>query len=383
MDDKEALLAQIREGLEQGTLKVEDIRAATVAGSHEGEVTRATQAGVPQQDQVFGSGAAAPVESVVSNEVQSGAPPEVIASQPESKKEDVGHASPIANVFYDIAGILLFAVLLSIVFQTLGKENFVLHLALTLGAGLVLWALTYVFRSRSGETGDVPEGIASALLATGSLSVLAGFFVALSHIGAQLDGSFNILILAALLMLAMSMLHFAADAVLKQAMLLSLAVMYGVGAVAILASYWLTEASASGTVWSIVIIAIAVWLAVKTRILARTLYRERLQPNVFDTLSLWTVLVTLYFSSYGTWGVAWLVVLAFAVLGVFYLSVVRQKKEFLGTAALFLVVTLVTISFRYFSDFGVTISLLMSVIAILGSAYVTSLLHKRYFKEIK
>ena len=69
------------------------------------------------------------------------------------------------------------------------------------------------------------------------------------------------------------------------------------------------------------------------------------------------------------------------VLVIFYLSVISQNRHLLGNASFFLVLTVITISFKYFSGFGVTTSLIMATIGLLGSAAVASSINKKYFKR--
>jgi hypothetical protein len=53
----------------------------------------------------------------------------------------------------------------------------------------------------------------------------------------------------------------------------------------------------------------------------------------------------------------------------------------LGNASFFLVLTVITICFRYFNDYGVTTSLILATIGLLGSAAVAAMINKTYFKQ--
>jgi hypothetical protein len=53
----------------------------------------------------------------------------------------------------------------------------------------------------------------------------------------------------------------------------------------------------------------------------------------------------------------------------------------LGNASFFLVLTVITIAFKYFSGFGVTTSLILATIGLLGSALAASNINKKYFKK--
>lgn len=304
-------------------------------------------------------------------------------SSTNSIEKNVSHAQhkpPIGNVFYNIAGILLFAVLLSVVFQTSGDEFYFLHIILTTITGIFLWAIAATLQRRATSEDDTLNGLKDALLLTGLLSVLAGVFIMTAHemVNANDDGNFFI-ILAAFLALAV-VLHAAADVIIKSYLLLCAAILFSVVTLGLVAAQLLSEANATSDAWAVTIIIVSGWLALQTRLLSKRVYHSRLQPTVFDGLALWTALLAAYFANFGDFGVLWLIALALSVFGIFYMSVVQQKRYFLGTGAFFLVLTLVTISFKYFSDFGVTVSLFFSLIAVLGSAYLTSVLNKKYFK---
>jgi hypothetical protein len=315
-------------------------------------------------------------------------PADLQALLPETGKEKVVQhphegavrRPPVGAVFYNIAGILLFAVLLSIIFQTSGDEFYLLHLLLTTGAGLFMWGIVAFLQRRRAAATDATEGLKSSLLVTGVLSVWAGAFIMTAH---EMQNTNNastfFLLFAGFLALAM-VFHIIFDVIIKSAILMGMAVFLSVAVVGLVAAQLLSDGNAGFDAWTLTVIAVSGWLAVETRLLTRSVYRERLQPSTFDGVALWVALLAAYVANFGEFGVVWLVALALAVFGLFYLSVVKQKRYFLGTAAFFLVLTLVTISFKYFSDFGVTVSLFFSLVAVLGSAYLTSVLNKRYFQ---
>ena len=292
---------------------------------------------------------------------------------PESKQK-----MSISSIFYHIAGVLLFGVLSSIIIQTPGTGNFLLHLTLTAVVGVLLWGIASVL-ARHQSVDSTTSGIESALLVTGSLSVLAGVFVAAFHF-APTNGFGNTLVLLAVFFLLASVMHFVADILLRRFFLVGVGVLTSVAAIALIAFRLLIEMRASFDIWAVVVIGLAGWLAIVTRLFARSLYVGRLHANSFDGLALWVALIVAYAASYGEYGAIWLIGLLIAVFGLFYASVVQRKRYFLGTAAAFMVLTLVTISFKYFSGFGITVNLSLSVITILGSAYVVSQVNQRYFK---
>ena len=91
----------------------------------------------------------------------------------------------------------------------------------------------------------------------------------------------------------------------------------------------------------------------------------------------------MYVASYGDHGLLWLGVLVMGVFTLFYLSIVTQDKRLLGNASFFLVITVITVSFKYFSGYGATTSLVLATLGLLGSAAVASGINKKYFEKKK
>ena len=89
----------------------------------------------------------------------------------------------------------------------------------------------------------------------------------------------------------------------------------------------------------------------------------------------------MYVASYTDYDIAWVVILIASVLGIFYLSIVTQNKQLLKSGSFFMILTIITISFRYFSGLGVTVSLIVATLGLLGTAVVISSINKKYFKQ--
>ena len=91
-------------------------------------------------------------------------------------------------------------------------------------------------------------------------------------------------------------------------------------------------------------------------------------------------LAGMYAASFGDFGLLWYLALVASVIGIFYLSIINQNKKLLGTASFFMVLTVITLSFRYFSGYGATTSLILATIGLLGTAAIASSINKKYFK---
>jgi hypothetical protein len=108
--------------------------------------------------------------------------------------------------------------------------------------------------------------------------------------------------------------------------------------------------------------------------------RKRIRKS-FDTIAAFLALASIYASSFGEFGFIWLAVLVASVLGIFYVSIIFQNRHLLGNASFFMVLTVITITFKYFSGFGITTSLILATIGLLGTAGVAASINKKYFKQ--
>jgi hypothetical protein len=134
-------------------------------------------------------------------------------------------------------------------------------------------------------------------------------------------------------------------------------------------------------VWVTIFILTSALLAYATRVVAKVNPdREKIHSS-FDSFAAFLALLSMYVASYGDYGVLWFGILIAAIFGIFYLSIIMQNKHLLGNASFFMVLTIVTISFKYFSGYGITFSLIVAAIGLLGSAAVASNIHKKYFKQ--
>ena len=65
------------------------------------------------------------------------------------------------------------------------------------------------------------------------------------------------------------------------------------------------------------------------------------------------------------------------------MSIAHQSRYLLGSASFFLVLTIITIPFKYFSDYGVTTSLIIASVGLLGTAAAATSINKSYLKSTK
>lgn len=338
MNSREEIITQIKEGLNTGLITESDIKSFI----HEPALV--------------------PVEAVVEEEVH--------------KSERL---SAVDIMFY-VAGIVLYSALLSIIAQSWDStgDTIVLHVFLSAGIGMMLWAAAYYLIKDNKQT-DVKRGLINALLLTGSLSVVTGGYI----ISNQLVGGFGEInfVAGAITLAVVGGLHLAFDRLIRRDLALLMGVLFSVAAFPALLFGLLKDTDAPGDVWSLVLVGSAGLLAYATRVVTKLSRGREGARRAFDAFAAFLALIAMYISSFGDYGSLWLIGLLLGVLGIFYLSVMSQNRHLLGNASFFLVLTVITISFKYFSGFGVTTSLIMATIGLLGSAAVASSINKKYFKR--
>lgn len=303
-------------------------------------------------------------------------PQPVIIQQPAptNKREKL---SAVDAMFY-IAGLVLFSAIMSTIVQSWNDGSAVIHILLSAGVGLGLWSTAY-YLLKGPVQSDIRKGLVNALLLTGSLSVIAGGYIVTN----ELIGGYNEVnfIPGAIMLAVIGGVHLAFDRLIKKDLTLLLGILLCVVAFPALMFGLLKGSGVPNDVWSVILIATAGLLVYATRVVAKL---NPLRPNVrtvFDYFAVFVALMTMYGSSFGGYGVLWLGVLIAGVLGIFYLSIISQNKNLLGNASFFLVLTVITISFKYFSGFGVTTSLILATVGLLGSAAVAAGINKKYFKQ--
>lgn len=338
MNSREEIITQIQEGLRTGLITESDIKSFI----HEPALV--------------------PVEAAVEEGVR--------------KSERL---SAVDIMFY-VAGIVLYSALLSIIAQSWDStgDTITLHVFLSAGIGMMLWAAAYYLIKDNKQT-DVKRGLINALLLTGSLSVVTGGYI----ISNQLVGGFGEInfVAGAITLAVVGGLHLAFDRLIRRDLTLLMGVLFSVAAFPALLFGLLKDTDAPGDVWSLVLVGSAGLLAYATRVVTQLSRGREGARHAFDAFAAFLALIAMYISSFGDYGSLWLIGLLLGVLGIFYLSVMSQNRHLLGNASFFLVLTVITISFKYFSGFGVTTSLIMATIGLLGSAAVASSINKKYFKR--
>lgn len=336
MKTKEEILAELQEGLNSGVLTASDIKPFI----------------------------STPQPQVVPTRV----------AEPENKPEKL---SAVDVMFY-IAGIVLFSTIMSIIIQSWDDGNPLTHILLSAFIGMGLWSFAY-YLIKSTFQNDICKGLTNALLLTGSLLVVVGGYITTNEIVGGFD-EVNY-IPAAFALAVLGGLHIGFDKLIKRDLILLMGVLLAVSSFPALLFGFLQNADVPMDVWALIVIISSGILVYATRVVAKINPERTKIHNSFDSFAAFLVLMSMYVASYSDYGVLWLSALIAAVFGIFYLSIILQNKHLLGNGSCFMVLTIITISFKYFSGFGITFSLIVATLGLLGSAAIASSVSKKYFKK--
>lgn len=287
-----------------------------------------------------------------------------------------GKTTAVDIMFY-IAGIVLYSAMLSVISQSWEDGNALTHILLSAGFGVALWAVAYYLIAGSVRS-EIRSGLVNALLLTGSLSAITGGFIIASKVVGGFDEvSF---VSSAVTLGVLGAVHLGFDALVRKNFVLLMGALLSVAVFPVLLFGFLQDADAPRDVWFTVLIASAALLAATTRVIARLKPGRQKIASAFDSLAAFVALGAMYGASFGEYGLLWSLALLASVFGLFYLSIISQNKHLLGSGSFFLVVMVITVSFRYFSGFGATVSLVVAAMGLLVTAAIASSINKKYFK---
>lgn len=281
------------------------------------------------------------------------------------------------DVMFYVAGLVLFSAIMSIIVQSWNDGNALVHILLSAGVGAGLWTIAY-YLIKSTLQNDIRKGLINSLLLTGSLSIVVGGYI----ITNELVGGFDEVnfIPGAMMLAVIGGLHLGFDRLIKRDLILLMGVLLCVASFPALLFGFLQDADVPMDVWSAILIISSGLLAYATRVVAKINPDRQKIHSSFDPFAAFLGLASMYVSSFGDYGILWLGALIAGVFGIFYLSIITQNKHLLGNASFFLVLTVITVSFKYFSGYGVTTSLVLATLGLLGSAAIASSINKKYFK---
>lgn len=289
---------------------------------------------------------------------------------------DASHRLSAVEILFYIAGLILFAAIVSVIVQSWTDGNVFGHVLLSAGVGTLMWVTAFVLHNQRQT--PIVEGLKNSLLLTGSLSLLFGGFIIANEV-AGINSMFDFFPYA-LVFAVVGILHLAFDRLVRSGLTLMLGILLLVMSFPVALFSFLQDANAPVDAWAAVMLVSCVLLAAATRVVARIDSERSGIGHSFDSLAAFFALLAMYIASFGENGIFWLFILIVSIIGLFYASIVRQEKSFLGSGSLFLIIAIITISFRYFSSFGVSFCLVMAAAGLLGTAAVATTINKTYFK---
>lgn len=289
-------------------------------------------------------------------------------------RDTVARTSAV-DIMYYIAGIVLFGAILALIGQA-WDSGAATRILLSAGLGTIFWGIA-VYLMQSPQQDDVRSGLTNALLLSGSLSVIAGGFIIASEFVSYEDFHFYA---TAITLIGLSGLHIGFGWYIKRELLALMGVLLGVAAFPMLVFGLFSEAGdiPSYMYWLILAISGGL-LAYATRVISWVGVTSEHMARFFDPLSAFGAMGSLYAASHDdSTGFLWLLVLIAGIIGIFYLSIVKQDRIMLGSGSFFLVLTIVTKSFQYFSGYSVATSLFISAVGLIGTAVMATTINRRY-----
>jgi hypothetical protein len=335
--DRTTLLATIRQGLEDGTISAEDLRKLTEPTETSGVVTSHDNGPSPK-------------------------------TTPSTNTK-----LSIVDMLFYLAGIVLYAALMVFAFQAGGTSSPNGSLLLLLCA-LALWTVSMLGADK--KTSDNAGAFWNAMLLTGSLSLISGGVMLSSYISGD-SGLSTYTLAVVLAILAAAHLFF--DQILPRTVLVFLGLALAVSVFPVFVPAMLTSSDVSGDVWTLVGIGTGVITAVAGYAVVYTApAREQLRSS-FYSIAGFIVLGSVYGATFGSsMAVAWSIVLPILIYLAFYTSIKTRSRNFLLTGSFYLVVFIITMSFKYFSGAGAAFSLAISAAALVATAIMASSIKKTY-----
>ena len=293
----------------------------------------------------------------------------------KSTTQSTSRLSAVDIMFY-IAAIVLFAAIVALIGQS-WDSGATVRIFLSAGVGTLFWT-TALLLLRADEETDMRRGMTGALLLSGSLSLIAGGFIIANEFVDYTDFHFYA---TAITLLLLGVLHLIFGWQIKRDLITLMGVLLSVAAFPVLLFGLLSESSVPMFVNCLITAFGGGLLAYASRVASRIGLSSPRGERAFDPISAFAVLMSLYGASYdnGT-GALWLFVLIAGIIGLFYLSIVMQDKLMLGNGSFFMVLAIITVSFRYFSGYGVATSLFIGAIGLIGTAMVATTINRRYIK---
>ncbi len=300
----------------------------------------------------------------------------------QTTKEPVvveGGKANASDIMFYVAGIIFYIAIMVSVVQFSSIMPLLKTIA-TLGFGSVLLAGGIYYKKFGSST--TSAGLGNALIMSAILLLISGSFIA----SLELAENYTILVTSYLLAAFFAIIGVVE---IKLGKYVNSKLLYLFGTLLLSASVPIILSRL--TFHSTVPLHNQIWqyfiwggsgalLIYMTHLFARFNIIPEGEKSAFNSLGTFVIFFSLYLASYsGTLDFLWLAVTMLGVIGLFYLSIIKQSKLMLGNASFFLILTIVSAAFRLFPG-GVGVSLLIAAVGMLVTAIIASVINNKYIK---
>lgn len=348
MISKDILLEMVRDGLENGSLTKADL-TQFVDQAKAGDVAE------PQ----LAKSTSAPAKQT-------------------HEDESANKSLSVIDALFYLAGIILFAALGAAVAEV-GSVS-VLSSVILLVPGVLFWAGAYLFSKRPEQSENV-KGLINALVLAGCLSVVSGGMVAASQLAGNANDASSAYVIATALAI-FGGVQLAYDRIFRHAIPVVLGMYMLVAAFPTVLVGLLSSSNPPVDVWTVIGMATGVLVGYGGVISSKTAPGRGYLKGAFYPVAGFAILGSAYVASLvSEAAVVWQIILPLLIYGAFFYSIKRRSQNFLLTGAAFLALFLITISFKYFVGLGASFCLILSAVALLGTAFLAININKRYIKQ--
>jgi hypothetical protein len=361
MNAKEELIEELRNGLEYNIITSD-------------EVLQLVNEKKQTADQASEGGPKVDPEKIYGNATEKAA-----EIEKTKHKEEKSRKINAADVLFFIGGLVLYGALMAALVPYWSDTNSGMRVILTLGVGLAIWAITYML-DNGDEEGSTNQGLVNSFLFTGSLSIISGGFIISSEIFVFENQE---ALSGAMVLLALGLLHLGFDRVINKTLLAVMGAFLVVGSFPVAVSSILSNVAETVVdLWGLTWIASSYLFFLIGKALSDPNKGRGELMGSFSSIAFFFALLSAYTMTFASdLAIIWQI----AVVGMIYvgysLSISQKSRRYLVTSTLFLVLIVFNVSYRYFSGLGISVSLLLAAVAILGSASLAVNINNRYIKQ--
>lgn len=281
---------------------------------------------------------------------------------------------PVTRGLFYVAAIIVYAAVISFMEQTATADAYAAYVLATAGIGAITWLAVPTIK---GAT-EVKDGLRSMLLLSGTLLITTGLFTITKTIDETLLNNSYIItgLLATSAIIHIIYFRYIKDNLIYLASLVLATISFGLLSRTLLLDM---PVRVSDDVLILSILTTFGLLSWLTHIGARLSQSTKHLAGAFDKLLIVATLITMYVAAFNSdTAKLWYMALILAIIAIYYLSIIAKQRILLGTASTALAITTITIATRYFSNYGISTSLILSALIIVGVALITTKINKRY-----